>query len=301
MRKVCPYRYRIARTVIDRTPSLIYRSNVGSNSYLVSHAVPKIDKKFGSSPSDEFTVLDGDNQLRDPNEIIFPLMKQINGRIELVGTGFFIAKFGLFMTAKHVLDDVFTLGRQQCATLDVLQFIPGRGILRRPVIGGSINNDADVGIGICKNMEHRESKEPLTNRIVVLTLRPHKVGDHVFTYAYPDTKVSEKKIALGPRYYKGTITEFFEYGRDKVLLPNPCYQTSITIHHGASGGPVFDEHGAVFGINCTGIDSMPDVSFISRINEALGLNVIADHLEFPSDNDRTVNQLVKMGLVKLSP
>lgn len=48
------------------------------------------------------------------------------------------------------------------------------------------------------------------------------------------------------------------------MMPGPCAQTSMYIHGGASGGPVFDSSGEVFAINSTGFDN-DSVSFVTPI------------------------------------
>lgn len=56
------------------------------------------------------------------------------------------------------------------------------------------------------------------------------------------------------------------------MLPGPCYRTSIRIHDGASGGPVYSPNGHVFGVNSTGMDGT-DISYVSRVSDILPLRV----------------------------
>ena len=55
----------------------------------------------------------GEGPLPNPVGHTFPLLKHNDaGEWRLVGTGFYISSDGLFVTAKHVIDDVFENGRQ---------------------------------------------------------------------------------------------------------------------------------------------------------------------------------------------
>ncbi|MCK4619252.1 MAG: hypothetical protein KAT52_04855 [Desulfobacterales bacterium] len=61
----------------------------------------------------------------DPHRAIVPIMKRHSGCTELIGTGFFISKFGHFATAKHVL---FQRDRFDPEPgLHILHFVEGDG------------------------------------------------------------------------------------------------------------------------------------------------------------------------------
>jgi hypothetical protein len=46
----------------------------------------------------------------------------------------------------------------------------------------------------------------------------------------------------------GRVIEVFPNGRDKFLLPFPCFQIDCKINSGMSGGPVYNESGKVCGV-----------------------------------------------------
>jgi hypothetical protein len=87
-------------------------------------------------------------------------------------------------------------------------------------------------------------------------------GDLVATYAYQSTIIQSAEtgqlFSFNPEFYEGRIVGYLANGRDRVMLPGPCYRTDMVIHHGASGGPVADPSGRVFGINSTGFDGTDD-------------------------------------------
>ena len=51
----------------------------------------------------------------------------------------------------------------------------------------------------------------------------------------------------------GPVECVFDFFRDKVMLPCPCFEISATFGPGMSGGPVFNEQGEICGIVSSGI------------------------------------------------
>lgn len=201
------------------------------------------------------------------SEAVFLIVKQEpDGQFQLIGTGFFIAENGVFATAKHVLMDVLDGDERQTHPIGLIQFLPGNQYILRPIDRCTSNTIADVSVGVAKPARHNITGEPLPNKIVTLTVVPPIPGARVATYAYPKTVARESELHFFPAFYDGLMEEHFPDGRDKVIHPAPCYRTSIHVHGGASGGPVFRPDGDVFGINSTGIDGT-DVSFVSRVDE----------------------------------
>lgn len=84
------------------------------------------------------------------------------------------------------------------------------------------------------------------------------------------------------------------------MLPGNVYETSITIKGGASGGPVYDENGNVFGVNSTGIDGT-NISYVSSIGDILDLAVCDLSL---SDGSRratmTIRELIGHGAIQIA-
>ncbi len=89
--------------------------------------------------------------------------------------------------------------------------------------------------------------------------------------------------------------EYLPEGRDRVMLPGPCYRSDMVIHHGASGGPVAGPSGSVFGVNVTGFDGTDD-SYISRIDELLSLEI-----DLGEGERITIQELADQGAVTIDP
>lgn len=235
-------------------------------------------------------------------QVIFPILKQVKeDSFELIGTGFFISSCGLFASAKHVLRDCFDGKGSQQYPICLVHFLPDNHYLFRNIVWCSSHNSCDVAIGLA---EPAAETEP--NPVVMLTTSSPAIGETVVTYAYPKTEIQEvgknQVLNFKPDFYDGQVVMSFPNGRDKIMLPGPCYQTSMVIHGGASGGPVVGKPGRVFAINSTGYDGTSDISFVSRIDEILRLEI--PFVKLPGGQEVhsvTTLDLARAGWVDLEP
>lgn len=209
---------------------------------------------------------------------IFPIVRyDPDGKLHLVGTGFFITTNGLFLTAKHVLmDGVFDSAGHQLYSVGIIQFIGDNIYIQRPILRCAIHPVADVTVGVAAPMQNKDG-QPLLSPVLKLSLIAPAIGSRVVTYAYPRhanviLEDGTQTMHLMPRWYDGNLEEYYPDGRDRVFLPKPCFRTSIVVHGGASGGPVFSSAGSVFGVNSTGIEGT-DISFVSRLHEVFELRI----------------------------
>jgi trypsin-like peptidase len=240
---------------------------------------PEAPKLLGEAAKGKYGVRTGDGLPADPSLAIFPIIRyDAQGYVHLLGTGFFITTNGLFVSARHVLMDTFDSKGRERFPIGIVQFL-GKGengdYIFRPILRCASHPIADVSVGVAAPM-NKPDGTPLKNKILTLTTERVQVGERVTTFAYPrhanvidDTG---QKINTVPTWYDGEIEGHFPNGRDRVLLPGPCYQTSMVIHGGASGGPVFARSGCVFGINSTGYDDT-NLSFVSLIDEIFQLAI----------------------------
>ncbi len=212
-----------------------------------------------------------------PQDATFPILKQLDGgNWQVIGTAFFISKHGIFLTATHVLREVLDQQGQQINPIAAFIFLPENNFLIRRVLKGFFGT-GDVAAGILENNQD----STLTNHHYTLSYTRRKKGDPIFTCAYPETKHSGNEIDFKLNFYSGQIEDHYSNGRDK-MLPNPCYQTTMHIKSGASGGPVFFK-GQVTGINSSAFNFSDDdspVSFISDINGIF--NIVIEDIFIPS-------------------
>ncbi len=255
----------------------------------------------GSANPEHFAIRADDGKLTDPRLVIFPIFLAREGHpYQFLGTGFFITTFGWFVSAKHVF-----AAAGSAHGLHIVQFIDDTKYHVRPVLGYVGHPNADVAIGVCAEMKHKTAGHLLTNKVLSLDVRTPEVGDTVWTYAYPGTTVTQSEqqvIALNPNYYVGRVEELLPNGRDRTFLPGPCFRTSMVLHGGSSGGPVFAKPGHVVGVNSTGIDLPPgtdDVSFASWIGDIVPL-AVPNVLDTRDSTNKTISirELVAAGHVR---
>jgi hypothetical protein len=70
----------------------------------------------------------------------------------------------------------------------------------------------------------------------------------------------------------GIVSDSFPAGRDRTILPGPCFAINVGTYLGMSGGPAFDQNGHFIGVLSTGLgdgDSTEGPSFISLVYPAL--------------------------------
>jgi Trypsin-like peptidase domain len=214
----------------------------------------------------------------DGMHVVFPLCQLTEDGPRFVATAFFIAQHGLFMTARHAVVEPST-GRVP-DTLRALQlFAKGHSLFRR-IADIAFDDASDVALGTLQTVLHPEGGRYLANPAVTMSSYPARLGDDVMTFAYPKTSTwqdeKETHIEFEANWYFGQVWEKYRKGRDNVMLPGPCYRTSLEILHGASGGPVFNRFGRVFAVNSTGYEGVQE-SFVSAIQGARNL-AVADTL-----------------------
>lgn len=225
------------------------------------------------------------------------------GSMQYLGTGFFITNIGVFATAKHVLMDVIDQNGKTVAGVSALHFLPGDIYYHRQIIRFYAHDNADVALGVLAPMSHKQTGQPLLNELVTLTRRRPPVGERVLTFAYPRTTIARdgdgNSVDAHTTEHVGHIVEHLPNGRDRVMLPGPCYRTDMEILHGASGGPVFDADGHVFGINSTGFNGTPDF-FISSVESLFAMAISNVALPGIGDRDRvSIEFLARLGQVPI--
>jgi hypothetical protein len=237
----------------------------------------------------------------EPQYGIFPILKQLeDDTYKLIGTAFFITDSGIFLTAKHVLMDVLDNECRQTHPIAAFTFLPNGIMPIRRVLKAFLNASGDVAAGILENRKNDE--EPLLNPYSGLSRITMNPDDKIFTYAYPEMTCVGNEINIKPDFYEGQIQLHYPQGRDRVFLPNPCYQTSLSILGGASGGPVFNAKGHIMGINSTGYTLPEDdlsLSYISDINGVFDIvleDIYLPHIGYIKVC--TIEELCQSGIVK---
>ena len=187
---------------------------------------------------------------------------------EVVGTATTLCGHFL-VTAKHVLDDycdVESVASPEASidvnrSLSAVQLLPGPEYLVWDVVSAIFHPASDIALlRVSPNpaRSHHDGlhrwKSPIVNPFAP------NVDERVAAFGYRRSRVRASKNSKGGLHIDlddelmssvGRVQEIHEWGRDKVMLPFPCYQVSARFDDGMSGGPVFDEYGSLCGIVCS--------------------------------------------------
>ena len=252
------------------------------------------DPMRGSALQGQWGFEDEEGNRVNGGEATFPILEKVDDtHYQFIGTGFFIADTGLFATAKHVLEP------SSQEALVAWHFLPNNEYLPRPVQAFSCHKTCDIAVGqLIPAVDSRNRL--LINNKQKLTTVPPPIGEHVATFAYPNTVVEPTEIGqrlhFNPIFYDGRLEQFFPNGVG--LLRGPCYRTSIVIHGGASGGPVAGPSKPVFAINSTGMNGV-DVSHVSRIDEIVTLSLTINYED--GQEIISIAELVRNGQITFDP
>ena len=258
----------------------------------------------GEANQEHFKAYDSVGLPADAKEAIFPIIKQDihTNQFSLVGTGFFISSTGLLMTAKHVLQDVIS-NQKAVGPIGILHCLPNNEYKMRSITRGFWSRHSDVAVAQLDQPVHKETKAVLQNKLLKLSTSKPSINDIVFTFVYPASEFSKEdssqKIVLCPSFYEGKLIESFPKGRDRTMLPNPCWRTDIYIHGGASGGPVFNSKGFVIGINSTSLNIAPNCSHISTIEHALSIEVSRLRINRTAQTSFSLKELGNLRIISI--
>lgn len=225
---------------------------------------------------------------------VFPVVLVKDDRVRSIGTCFAISNHGLCLTAKHVIDDVPSIGNERERIVDgalgilyISPDAPKDGSAE--LLGGFIAMSkaytvADMDIAV---MHVNLPVDTATGDFIMFPAQPLRLN-------FP--KSGERLLALG--YEKGewtadgpgthSLSQTFTAstgfastvhpaGRDRVLLPTACFQTSVPFRSGMSGGPVIAaEDGRVLGVVSTGFELGEEgepISFATPLAPAMGISL----------------------------
>lgn len=234
-----------------------------------------------------------------PYHAIFPiLLKTAPKQFKAVGTGFYITRYGLFLTAGHVMDEMTDSTGTQLSTAFVLQWNDSGIYQRRVRMGGRLVS-ADIAIGQVDNYSDKQPKRPLINMVPTLTTNIPPVGTDLITYAFPENETLDLRtqgtltnpLRLEASFYQGKILSHVG-AHQRPSIPHIHFETSVEIKSGASGGPVFfGGNGSIVGINCRGWDfgnqshsGNDHLSSVIPVSEALPITVPVQSLQLPENS-----------------
>jgi hypothetical protein len=112
----------------------------------------------------------------------------------------------------------------------------------------------------------------------VLRVLPPPIGEKVVSFGYREGTIHIKKDANEIHHIElndrpttsiGTINQVYPYGRDRIMLPFPCFEIEARFEPGMSGGMVVDETGALCGLICASLQQSdsdaPPLSYVAAL------------------------------------
>ncbi len=270
---------------------------------------------------DSFVTLD---RVSDYNSAVVPVLVDDGGEtIRVAGSAFNIHALGLWVTARHVIDDAISNRRDAhirllWSGLDEIAGAPPPWLSSEEIPAGTYRQGAflpvtgwtkDEGNGSdlallragMLNHDGTPHKFPvcrLSTRVPTTGTRIRAVGYAASSITADTERASVRKIALACNLSisHGEVLEVYREGRDTFrdldgkptgALPTVCFETSARFDGGMSGGPVADRDGTVCGIVARG-GAADDRSFASATPFLFPLRL-------PQDDPLTVYQLAQAG------
>jgi len=196
----------------------------------------------------------------DPRESCCPLLHyektEKSVTLKILGTAFFISPAGLFITAKHVVEEYD--GKISSPLHIMLLKKPNYKIAN--VIALHQYPQSDFAIGLVDF-----TNEGWRPKIFKLSKKRLENGTKVASFGYSKTEqriIDNKKfgIELNPSFYEGEVLSYHENGF--TIAKWPVYSHSFECMPGISGGPVFNQNNTVVhGACCTGFNPPPGGTF----------------------------------------
>lgn len=174
------------------------------------------------------------------------------GSLTILGTAFFVSPHGIFITAKHNVEEHHDLVRHGKLRLMVFN---NNQYTDLTVRGLELHPKMDIAIG-CIMIDATKKSAPhlkIADRIC-------PAGEIVGTYGYPNSSVSFSngivRADINNAIYDGLVLQYHENPSDRISakVEMPYYSHSCPLGSGISGGPLLRlSDSTVYGINSTSI------------------------------------------------
>jgi len=147
------------------------------------------------------------------------------------------------------------------------------------------------------------------------------VGQHVVAFGYRQGEVSVTEGPDGTHHIKlddkpttsiGIIRQVCPAGRDRIMLPFPCFEVEARFDAGMSGGLVVDEAGSICGLICASLHSGDSeaipISYVATLWPMLRTVINADRgsnypsgVAYPAIDLAIDGQIVATDIEQLDP
>jgi hypothetical protein len=262
-----------------------------------------------------------DAKVDDPiSEIALRVVVEMpDWKFAVVGTATMICGH-VAITAKHVLEHVLNTygGMQRSSTqvevdgyeIKLIQLLPGPvyRIWRVHTAWPCSSDIAILHLGIDRTSTPGEKIEWKSLRLRVL---PPPIGHKIVAFGYRASTIGVTEGADGQHHIElndkpttsiGTVRQVYHAGRDRVMLPFPCFEIEARFDPGMSGGLVIDEAGSLCGLVCTSLQqhdvSAPPVSYVAALWPMLNTKIAINRGDkYPRDVSYPMIDLARDGLI----
>ncbi len=249
----------------------------------------------GTAPLGTWKMGNADREDADGRQAIFAIVtRSTPTSVRLLGTGFYLQHGGGFATAAHVAVEAQELISECPDSVGISHTLPDGRTVFRPIWQFFVHPTADAAFGIPRyEFINDRTGEAFPIKVLSLDSTPPHLGAAISTWSYPLHRVfgdeaTGQVLQLQPDFYNGTLQAFFAERGPSVKLSPPYYQTSIHLHGGSSGGPVFNFEGEVFGIASCSYDGAEDIAFVTPVGALLDIR-IPETITETGNGERTVS------------
>lgn len=236
-------------------------------------------------------AVDGNKNPIDPKYGVFPILKEVlYGKLSVVGTGFYLTRYGMFITAKHVIDNLVDWKKKKIGVGFACHYPNETEVHLRRIIFATLLDNFDLAICQADNYMEKVPEKPLMNMRPGLSTKIPSPGESLVTFAYPENKIldfnqKENIPTIKGDFYEGKLLRYV-LESENPAIPYPHFETSIKLKSGSSGGPVFCG-GKIIGVNCRGWDFQEDnengnLSYIVPVSHLVSVEVELKQLPNPS-------------------
>ncbi|MHA6913920.1 S1 family peptidase [Ralstonia pseudosolanacearum] len=242
-----------------------------------------------------------------------------SGDCYVIGTATVIGSF-VVVTAKHVLDDITTRFGVEEATdgakeitnyaVRLYQVLPGPRYVIYQVVAAWSCPDTDISV-LHLALFRSSPGVTLSWRTPALVFGAPPVGTPLAAFGYHSSEVKTQPADDGNYYMElsdkpttstGVIEEILPSGQPAGHFTFPCYRIAARFDGGMSGGPVFDEKGALCGIiSCTlspGDENEVPISYVCMLWPILRLLISVNRGQnYPRNVNYPIAHLVRDRLI----
>jgi hypothetical protein len=224
---------------------------------------------------------------------------------ELIGTGFYLVPNGGFATAKHVALEAIEAINQDQNSVGLIYLLSNGLLVFRPVWRFFLHPTADLSFGVPHELYDNKTGHSYRAKVLTLDRKAPPVGGRISTWAYSlHRRVRDASrgnmLHFEPAFHDGILEQIHtDRGPARRIKP-PYYQTNIHLYGGASGGPVFNENGQVFGVASCSYEGAVDFAFVTPIGGILEIELHdTDVGDGQGSRTVTVGELARLGRISI--